>query len=228
MKKNKLGTIPDALRHIVDGQRILCGGFAGVGEPEMLLRALSIGSAHHLTLIGVDAGCDGRGGKAQLLQSGRVSRLIASHTGLNSAMPRLMAEGSVRTELIPMGTLIEQIRCGGYGLGGVLTQTGLGTVVQENKRIIVVDGKSYLLEKPIRADIALIRAHRADEDGNLTFYRTARNFNPLLAMAADYVIAEVDELVPRGEIDPDQVETPGVCVHMLVKGARICCEEKNG
>lgn len=228
MSKSKIGTIQEALTHISSGQRILAGGFAGVGEPEELLRAIADSPYENLTLIGVDAGKDGFGGRAQLIRSGKISCLIATHMGLNAAIPQMVADGRIWTEMIPMGTLIEQIRCGGYGLGGVLTQTGLGTMVQENKRIIEIGGKPYLLEEPIRADVALVKAHKADENGNLTFYRTARNFNPLLAMAADYVIAEVDEILPCGGIDPDLVETPGVCVHMIVKGSEKYCREKNG
>ena len=127
-----------------------------------------------------------------------------------------MIAGDLEVELVPQGTLAERIRCGGAGLGGVLTPTGVGTIVEEGKAKLSFDGVEYLVERPIRADIAILKAHRADESGNLVYQRAARNFNPLMAMAADYVIAEVDEIVPDGELDPDLVMTPGILVDALV------------
>lgn len=218
MKKSKVVTMKDVLAQVRDGQRILCGGFTAVGEPRQVLEALADAGRKELTMIGVDAGVAGKGGKERLVREGCVKRLITTHIGLNPVTATLMAQGKITVDLVPMGTLIEQIRCGGFGLGGVLTPTGLGTEVQNGKRMIEVEGTLFLLEAPIRADVAILKAWKADQAGNLVYRRTGKNYNPVMAMAADYVIAEVDEIVKIGEIDPDQVDTPGVCVDMVVKG----------
>jgi acetate CoA/acetoacetate CoA-transferase alpha subunit len=170
-----------------------------------------------ITLISNDAGNDKFDGIGTLICQKRVKKLIASHAGLNPQVAVQMNAGELEVELVPQGTLAERIRCGGTGLGGVLTPTGIGTVVAEGKQIITVNGKDYLLETPLRADVAVIKAWKADEFGNLVYRRAARNFNPMMAMAADIVIAEVEEVVPVGEIDPDMVMTPGVCVDYVVK-----------
>ena len=226
--KSKVVTIQEAVNYICDGQRIMVGGFAATGEPREILEAIADRGYVNLTMIAVDAGVFGRGGRERLLREGHVAHLIASHIGLNKAAGTLREQGKMLVDLIPMGTLIEQIRCGGFGLGGVLTQTGVGTVVEQGKRIIDVDGIQYLLESPLRAEVAIVKAAIADESGNLVYRRTGNNFNEMMAMAADIVIAEVDEIVLTGSIDPDLVDTPGVCVDMIVKGTGSCCREGNG
>ena len=142
---------------------------------------------------------------------------MASHVGLNPKVAEQMNDGTLKVTLVPQGTLAERIRCGGTGLGGVLTPTGVGTVVADGKQEITVGGKTYLLETPLRAEVAVVKAWKADTAGNLVYRRVARNFNPMMAMAADFVIAEVEEIVEAGEIDPDLVCTPGTCVDMVVK-----------
>ena len=144
-------------------------------------------------------------------------RLTASHVGLNPKVAEQMNDGTLEVVLVPQGTLAERIRCGGTGLGGVLPPTGIGTVVAEGKQVIQVDGRDYLLEKPLHAEVAVVKAWKADTSGNLVYRRAGRNFNPLMAMAADFVIAEVEELVEVGQLDPDEVMTPGVCVDLVVK-----------
>ncbi len=201
---------------IPDGARLMFGGFMGVGSPERIFDALVARGAKGLTVIGNDTA---RPGVAigKLIDAGCVARVIASHIGTNPVTQKKMIAGEIEVELVPQGTLAERIRAGGSGLGGVLTPTGVGTTVEDDKRIIEVDGAAFLLEKPLRADFALLRAHEADYNGNLTYRLTAANFNPLIALAADCVIAEPDEIVPVGVIPPDAVRTPGVLVNHLVE-----------
>lgn len=194
---------------------VMIGGFMGVGTPEALIDAVVARGIKGLTLIANDTSFPGRG-NGKLVDAGAVARLIASHIGTNPVTQRHMVEGRIEVKLVPQGTLAEQIRAAGAGLGGILTPTGVGTVVEEGKQVLTLNGRRYLLETPLRADVALIKAHRADEVGNLTYRRAARNFNPLMAMAADVVIAEVTEVVPAGAIDPDHVITPGLFVDYLV------------
>ncbi|HIA7389997.1 TPA: acetate CoA-transferase subunit alpha, partial [Escherichia coli] len=152
-----------------------------------------------------------------LIVNGRVRKVIASHIGTNPETGRRMISGEMDVVLVPQGTLIEQIRCGGAGLGGFLTPTGVGTVVEEGKQTLTLDGKTWLLERPLRADLALIRAHRCDTLGNLTYQLSARNFNPLIALAADITLVEPDELVETGELQPDHIVTPGAVIdHIIV------------
>ncbi len=200
---------------IPDGASVMVGGFLGVGTPERILEALVARGARGLTIIGNDTARPGVG-IGKLVEAGCVQRAIVSHIGTNPVTQRKMMAGDIHVELVPQGTLAERIRAGGAGLGGVLTPTGVGTTVAEGKRVIAVDGRDYLLERPLRADFALIRAHEADYFFNLTYRLTAPNFNPLMALAADHVIAEPDEIVPLGTIPPDAVRTSGVLVHNLV------------
>ena len=193
---------------IPDGARLLIGGFMGTGSPHRLIDALVRRGAKHLTVIANDTAWPGRG-IGKLISAGAVERLVASHIGLNPETQAKMIAGEIEVELVPQGTLIERIRAGGVGLGGVLTATGLGTLVEKGKRIIEVDGKPYLLETPIRGDFALIGAKQADYYGNLEYSLTAHNFNPVIALAADVVIAEPQTIVPVGVIPPDSVKTPG-------------------
>ena len=191
----------------------------GIGTPEGLVRALLEHGAKNLTLIGNDSGCP-TPGVGPLIANKRVRKLIASHIGTNPETGRLMIAGELEVELVPQGTLIERIRCGGAGLGGILTPTGVGTIVEEGKPKVTFDGIEYLVERPLRADIALIQAKKADRMGNLVYEKAARNFNPIMALAADLVIAEVDELVEVGDIDPEVIVTPGALVHKIVLSGR--------
>ena len=201
--------------HFRDGMSILFGGFMGVGTPDGIVRAILDSGVGNLTLIGNDTATPDTGIGA-LIVARRVGKIIASHIGTNPETGRQMIAGEIDVELVPQGTLAERIRCGGAGLGGVLTPTGVGTVVEDGKTKLSFDGIDYLVERPIRADLAILKAHRADGMGNLVYRRAARNFNPIMALAADFVVAETDELVPPGEIDPDLVMTPGVLVNALL------------
>ena len=198
-----------------DGMTVMYGGFMGIGTPAGLVQALCDADVRELTLIGNDSGCP-IPGIAPLIEQRRVRRLIASHIGTNPLAGKLMLAGELEVELSPQGTLIERIRAGGAGLGGFLTPTGVGTIVEQGKQKLTVGGREFLLELPLRADIAIIKAYRADRIGNLVYDRAARNFNPLVAMAADVVLVEADEIVETGEIDPDLVMTPGVLVDYVV------------
>jgi acetate CoA/acetoacetate CoA-transferase alpha subunit len=211
-------TVPveEAVRMIPDGASIMIGGFMGVGTPERLIDELVRQGKRNLTVIANDTAQPGRG-IGKLVDAGLVSHTIASHIGLNPETQRQMIAGKMVVELVPQGTLIERIRAGGYGLGGVLTPTGVGTVVQEGKQRIDVNGKSYLLETALRADFALVGAFVADYLGNLGYALTARNFNPIVAMAADTTVVAADHIVPVGVIAPDHVMTPAPLVDYLVE-----------
>jgi acetate CoA/acetoacetate CoA-transferase alpha subunit len=202
---------------IPDGARLMIGGFMGVGTPERLIDALVARGARHLTIIANDTAMPGKG-IGKLVSAGAVARVITSHIGLNPETQARMIAGEIDVELVPQGTLVERIRAAGVGLGGVLTPTGLGTEVEQGKTVVEVDGKPYLLEKPIQADFALIAAWQADYVGNLSYLLTAHNFNPVMALAGRTVIAEPDSIVPVGVIPPDAVKTPGVLVdHLLTR-----------
>jgi acetate CoA/acetoacetate CoA-transferase alpha subunit len=201
------------------GMSLMFGGFMGVGTPQGLVAAILEAGAANLTLIGNDTATPDIGVGLLIVQR-RVKRLIASHIGTNPLTGKQMIAGELDVELVPQGTLAERIRCGGAGLGGVLTATGIGTPVQDGKTIVNAGGRDYLLELPLRADVAIIKAQRADRLGNLVYHRAARNFNPLMALAADLVIVEVDEIVDVGMIDPDHVVTPGVLVDHIVATKR--------
>ncbi|MBW6397653.1 3-oxoacid CoA-transferase subunit A [Roseomonas sp. HJA6] len=206
----------EAAALVRDGSTVMIGGFMGVGSPHRVIAALVARGARDLTVIGNDAGRPGHGIGA-LIDGGCVTRCIASHIGLNPNLQKKMIAGEIVVELVPQGTLAERIRAGGAGLGGVLTPTGVGTVVAEGKQLLNIDGRDYLLEKPLRADYALLHCYEADYYANLSYRLTARNFNPVMAMAADMVIAEPDEIVPIGLIPPDHVCTPGIIVTHLVE-----------
>ena len=194
---------------------IMVGGFMGVGTPPRLVEALLESGVRDLTLIANDTAFVDTG-IGPLIVNGRVSKVIASHIGTNPETGRRMIAGEMDVQLVPQGTLIEQIRCGGAGLGGFLTPTGVGTIVEDGKQTMTLEGKTWLLERPLRADLALIRAHRADMLGNLTYRLSARNFNPLIALAADITLVEPDEMVETGELQPDQIVTPGAVIDHIV------------
>jgi len=208
-------TLRNAVALIPDGASLMVGGFMAVGTPERLIDELVRQGKRNLTVIANDTAMPGRG-IGKLVSAGAVSKVVASHIGLNPETQRKMIAGEIECELVPQGTLIERIRAGGFGLGGVLTPTGVGTVVEQGKQKIAVDGVDYLLEKPLRADFALVEAFLADYYGNLTYALTGRNFNPLIAMAAKTVIADAAHIVPVGMIPPDNVVTPAVLVTHVV------------
>jgi len=207
-----------AVAKIPNGATVMIGGFMGVGTPEKLVDELVRQGKRDLTIIANDNARPGVG-IGKLVSAGLVKRTIASHIGLNPETQQKMHAKEIEVELVPQGTLIERIRAGGYGLGGVLTPTGLGTLVEEGKRKIEVGGREYLLETPLHADFALVQAFLADYQGNLYYALTARNFNPVMAMAAGCVIAEAEHIVPVGVISPDQVVTPAAIVHYVVGSA---------
>ncbi len=213
--KNKQITVKKAGEFFRDGMTIMVGGFMGVGTPPRLMTELLESGVKELTIIANDSAFVDTG-LGPLIVNGRVKKVIASHIGTNPETGRRMIAGEMEVQLIPQGTLAEQIRCGGAGLGGFLTPTGVGTVVEEGKQKITLDGRDYLLELPLRADLALIQAQKADPLGNLTYDLSARNFNPLMALAADITIAEPDEMVAVGDIDPDCVATPGAIIDWLI------------
>jgi acetate CoA/acetoacetate CoA-transferase alpha subunit len=211
----KTVSIADAVAMIPDGASLMVGGFMGVGTPERVVDELVRQGKRSLTVIANDTAAPGRG-IGKLVSAGLLAKTIASHIGLNPETQQQMMAGKMAVDLVPQGTLIERIRAGGFGLGGILTPTGVGTVVEEGKRRIEVDGKSYLLEPALRADFALVHAFLADYAGNLSYALTARNFNPVIAMAADTVIATAENIVPVGVIAPDHVVTPAALVDYLI------------
>jgi acetate CoA/acetoacetate CoA-transferase alpha subunit len=209
----------EAAEMIPDGATVHVGGFMGVGSPHRLIDALVSRNARGLTVVANDT-CYPGFGIGKLVTAGAVARAIVSHIGLNPETQKKMMAGEIEVELVPQGTLVERIRAAGFGLGGVLTATGVGTPVEEGKQTVEVDGKKFLIEKPIWADFALIAARQADYVGNLEYSLTAHNFNPIMAMAAATVIAEPTHIVPVGVISPDMVKTPGILVdHMLERAA---------
>ena len=194
---------------------IMAGGFMGVGTPEKLVSALLDSNIKDITLIANDTAFV-ETGVGPLVANNRVKKVITSHIGTNPETGRKMIAGEIEVDLVPQGTLAERVRAGGSGLGGILTPTGVGTVVEEGKEKITVDGRDYLLEKPLRADVALLKAYKADKAGNLVFHQSARNFNPIMALAADLVIVQVESIVEVGEIDPNDVVTPGILVDKIL------------
>lgn len=205
----------EAAALIPDGASVMIGGFVAVGSPERVIDALVARNARGLTIIANDTARPGIG-IGKLIDAGCVAKVVASHIGTNPVTQQKMLRREIEVELVPQGTLAERIRAGGSGLGGVLTPTGIGTVVAQGKPVIEVQGRQFLLEMPLTADFALLHAQEADYDFNLTYRLTATNFNPVMAMAAACVVAEPTEIVPVGSIPPDAVRTPGILVHQLV------------
>ena len=211
----KVISVKDAVAMIPNGASLMIGGFMGVGTPERLIDEIVRQGKRNLTIIANDTAMPGRG-IGKLVAAGSLDKVVASHIGLNPETQQQMIAGKLAVDLVPQGTLIERIRAGGFGLGGVLTPTGVGTIVEKGKRKVDVDGKEYLIETAIRADYALVQAFLADYTGNLTYALTARNFNPVIAMATDTVIAAAEHIVPVGVIAPDNVATPSPLVDYLV------------
>ena len=212
---NKLISPSDAASFVKDGMTLMIGGFLGHGTPERIIDEIVASGVKSLTLIVNDTAFPDKG-CGKLVTNNQVKKLIVSHIGTNPNTGQKMNSGELEIEFSPQGTLAERIRSGGAGLGGILTPVGIGTIIEEGKQMIQVDGNDYLLEKPLRADIALIYATTADDLGNLIYMGTMRNFNPLMAMAADTVIAEVEELKPIGELSPEAIHTPHIFVDYIV------------
>ena len=211
--------VSEAVAGIPDGASLMIGGFMGVGTPPRLIEETIRQGKRDLVVIANDTARPGVG-IGKLIDAKLVRKVIASHIGTNPVTQRQMLAGEIEVELVPQGTLIERIRAGGYGLGGILTRTGLGTVVEDGKQTVEVDGQIFLLERPLRADYAFINAKQADYIGNLTYALTARNFNPTMVMAARIVLAEAQSIVPVGVIPPDAVMTPAVLVRHLISRER--------
>jgi acetate CoA/acetoacetate CoA-transferase alpha subunit len=210
--------LEQAVAMIPDGASLMVGGFMAVGTPERVIDEIVRQNKRNLTVIANDTAAPGRG-IGKLVAAKLLRKAIVSHIGLNPETQRQMMAGELEVELVPQGTLIERIRAGGFGLGGILTQTGIGTPVENGKQRVEIDGKSYLVEVAIRADFALVQAFLADYLGNLGYALTARNFNPVIAMAANTVIACADHIVPVGVMSPDHVVTPAPVVDYLVANA---------
>ena len=209
-------SIKEATDNIKDGLEVMIGGFMAIGTPENLIDGIVEKGVSDLTVIANDTALPDQG-IGKLIVNRQVNKVIATHIGLNPETGKQMNNGDIEVDLIPQGTLAEQIRSAGAGLGGILTPTGIGTVVEEGKEKKTINGKEYLLELPISADVALIKAWKADRKGNLVYRKSARNFNPVMATAADLVIVEVENLVETGEIDPDDVMTPAAFVDIIVE-----------
>jgi 3-oxoacid CoA-transferase subunit A len=217
---NKLVESADAaVADIPDGAIIMVGGFGLCGNPENLIRALHRRGVKDLTIVSNNCGTTDLG-LGILLQSRQIRKILASYVGENKEFERQYLSGELEVELVPQGTLAERIRAGGAGIGGFYTATGVGTKVAEGKETRILSGREYLLELPLRADFALVHAWKADTWGNLVHRKTARNFHPMMASAARITIAEAEQVVPAGELEPDQVHTPGIYVKRLVRGER--------
>lgn len=223
--KSKVKSAEEALSGVWDGATIMVGGFAGIGVPDKLVDTLAAMNVKNLTVIDCDAGRPNRG-VGKLLRNGQVKKLIASHLGMNPECAYRTPDDpnmyNVEYVLMPQGTLAECIRAGGCGLGGVITPVGVGTVIEEGKQKITIKGTEYLIEEPLHADFALVRAAVCDKKGNAVYRGAAQNFNPLMAMAADHVIVGAEQIVEIGELDPNYIITQGILVEAVVGGEEKC------
>ena len=208
----------EAVADIPDGASLAVGGFGLCGIPEALIAALRDSGAKGLTVISNNAGVDGFG-LGQLLETRQISKMISSYVGENKEFERQYLAGELELEFTPQGTLAEKLRAGGAGIPAFFTKTGVGTLVAEGKEVREFDGERYVMERSLVADVSLVKAHKADKAGNLVFNKTARNFNPNVAMAGKVTVVEVEELVEVGQLDPDQIHTPGIFVHRIVVNA---------
>jgi len=213
-----LRSAEEAVALIPDGATVMCGGFGLCGLPENLIKALHDRGTRDLTIISNNPGVDDFG-VGMLVRKKQVKKIYASYVGENKEFERQAIAGEIEYTLVPQGTLAERIRAAGAGIGGFFTPTGYGTIVAEGKETRVIDGRNYVLELPLHADFALIKAYKADTRGNLIYRKTARNFNPVMATAAKVTLAEVEEIVEPGKLDPDAIVTPGVYVAHILKGA---------
>lgn len=216
---NKVKTIEEAVSLIKDGMTVMIGGFLGVGTPHGIIDKMIEKEVKDLTIITSDTSYIDYGA-GRLIANKMAKKVIASHIGTNRETGRQMNEGEIEVELTPQGSLAEKIRSAGAGLGGFLTPTGIGTMVEEGKQKFEIDGKEYILELPLKADLALIKGAKVDKKGNIYYDKAAKNFNPLMAMAADLVIVEADEIVEVGDINPNDVMTPGIFVDVIVEGRK--------
>ncbi|MCB9567776.1 MAG: CoA transferase subunit A [Myxococcales bacterium] len=207
----------EAIHDLVDGATLMVGGFGLCGNPENLIKAVHARGARDLDIISNNCGIDGVG-LGLLLDAGQVRSMTSSYVGENKTFERLYLSGQLKVTLVPQGTLAERIRAGGAGIPAFYTPTGYGTPVAEGKEVREIDGRWYVLEKALHADFALVKAWRGDTHGNLIYRRTANNFNQAMATAGKITIAEVEELVPAGELDPDQIQTPGIFVQRIIQG----------
>jgi 3-oxoacid CoA-transferase subunit A len=210
-----VASVAQALEPLRDGMTIMCGGFGLSGNPEALIRGVVDRGAKDLTLISNNAGNLGKG-LATWLRAGLISKVICSYIGNNEDLHKRMASGEVKVEITPQGTLAERMRAAGAGIPAFFTPTGVGTVLEEGKEVREIDGRRYLLERALHADVALVRAAVSDHFGNLRFWRTGRNFNPVMATAAKLTLVECDRLVDNGAIDPDDVHMAGIFVHRII------------
>jgi len=214
---DKIISIKDAVNKVEDGMTLMVGGFLANGTPEALIDALVEKGVKNLTLICNDTGYVDKG-IGKMVVNHQFKKIIASHVGTNKETANQMNSGETIVDLVPQGTLAERVRCGGTGLGGVLTPTGIGTEIEEGKQKITVDGQDYLLETPLHADVAILFASTVDKKGNMIFNKSMKNFNPMMAMAADTVIVQAGNIVEIGEINPDHVMTSGIFVDYIVGG----------
>lgn len=216
----KIKSIKEAMAYIKSRSSLMYGGFGGIGNPPTLIQAILEKGVNELTLIGNDAGFPNVG-IGQLITEERAIKLIASHIGSNPNAGKLMHENKLEIEFSPQGTFVERIRAGGAGIGGILVDVGVDGLVGENKQKVVVNGETLLVETPLTADVSIVYAKKADTYGNLIFDKSARNTSPLVAMAGDITIVEADEIVPRGELDPEEIVTPGAFVDMVIKSEGV-------
>jgi len=217
---DKVISLDEAMEHFHDGMTLMVGGFGGVGNPPTLIRGILDKGVRELTLISNDTAFP-QIGIGRLVTERRVKKVIASHIGSNPNAGAQMTAGELEVEFCPQGILAERVRAGGVGLGGILSDIGLGTIAETGKQKVIVDGKTYLLETPLTAQVAIVHAKKADRFGNLVYDTSARNFNPLVAMAGDITIAEADEIVDMGELDPEEIVTPGVFVNYIVQSEGV-------
>jgi acetate CoA/acetoacetate CoA-transferase alpha subunit len=216
MPKSKVVSLETAMEKIESGMTLLVPGFVNCGVPQTLIAGIIEKGYKDLNIISNNTSVKGKG-IGKLVHANRIKHITCSHIGNNTETVEKVVNGEINVTFVPQGTLCERVRAGGAGIGGVLTPTGLGTMIQEGKQVIEVDGKKYILELPLRADVALIHAWKADKMGNVIYHRTARNFNQIMATAADFVIVEAEEIVEIGELDPDIIVTPGCLVDMVVQ-----------
>lgn len=218
--RSKVASLEEAMSYFHDGLTLMYGGFGGIGSPPTLIQAILDNGYRELVLIGNDTGFPDVG-IGRLVSAGRAVKAIVSHIGSNPNAGTLMNEGKLQVEFCPQGTLAERIRAGGVGTGGVLTDVGIGTIAEEGKEKVWIQGKPYLIEPALTAEVSIVYARKADTLGNLVFDKSARNFNPLVAMAGSFTIVEAEEIVPAGALDPECIVTPGVFVDMVIPGQGV-------
>jgi 3-oxoacid CoA-transferase A subunit len=215
-----VATAEEAIADLQDGATLMAGGFGLCGIPENLIQAILRRGTRNLTVISNNCGIDGKG-LGVLLANGQVKKMVASYVGENKTFERLYLDGKLDVDLVPQGTLAERIRAGGAGIPAFFTPTGYGTQVAEGKETREFDGRMYVLERALKADFSIVKAWKGDRFGNLIYRKTTRNFNPMIAAAGRVTVAEVEILCKPGELDPDQVHTPGIYVHRIIQGARF-------